>query len=263
MSLWRLRAFLLIVIKCQSLVVWQNLGKVAQIGSPEAMQAELEIGWKEIEPLETELTSRIDRARIPLEWTVFEDDSGVSVRVKSLPSGSSSGYSSRRGHIFLKALHGSVQCVELDIDAEEDNDGCIQDGFITTGGEDDCVCRGGICPRRRGCKFWVEHMARKAAIKLRGVRRPSELLTDVSQFRLFKSDSSGPYELSSVNGAAAYLEVLVPDEMEGVEHEEIALDTTHYHLLEALEDRQGMRVQLMSTVPPGVATPSFMGKLSL
>ena len=47
--------------------------------------------------------------------------------------------------------------------AQTNKNGCITPG----GGEPasgqgaqqaDCVCRGGLCPRREGCKFWVELM---------------------------------------------------------------------------------------------------------
>ncbi len=260
-------------------LLWTSISNSAHLGS---VKESLEEASKGLAPLKTDLTSRIDRSRVPLEWSVYDDGIGVSVRVLSLPSGCSSGFTSRRGDVFIKALYGTVQCVELSIDTEEEDgtgvqDGFIvtggedaddteeedgtgvQDGFIVTGGEDDCVCRGGICPRRQGCKFWVEHMARKAAIKLKGFKQPSELISSTS-FRHFKRDISGPYELTSVSGAAAHVEVV----FEGMERGHNAPDITYYHILKALEDRQGaIRVQAMPTAPPGTIAPSFMGLLSL
>ena len=237
-------------------LLWTSISNSAHLGS---VKESLEEASKGLAPLKTDLTSRIDRSRVPLEWSVYDDGIGVSVRVLSLPSGCSSGFTSRRGDVFIKALYGTVQCVELSIDTEEEDGTGVQDGFIVTGGEDDCVCRGGICPRRQGCKFWVEHMARKAAIKLKGFKQPSELISSTS-FRHFKRDISGPYELTSVSGAAAHVEVV----FEGMERGHNAPDITYYHILKALEDRQGaIRVQAMPTAPPGTIAPSFMGLLSL
>ena len=47
--------------------------------------------------------------------------------------------------------------------AQTNKNGCITPGGPgSTNGqgfaEADCVCRGGVCPRREGCKFWVELM---------------------------------------------------------------------------------------------------------
>ena len=36
--------------------------------------------------------------------------------------------------------------------------GCITPQSSQSFEEPDCVCRGGVCPRREGCNFWVELM---------------------------------------------------------------------------------------------------------
>lgn len=63
--------------------------------------------------------------------------------------------------------------------AQTNKNGCITPGATQGEGpsdisnmQPDCVCRGGMCPRRTGCKFWVELMReRNQRAKARCVNR--------------------------------------------------------------------------------------------
>ena len=60
--------------------------------------------------------------------------------------------------VCLKALSGSVVAKQWRLMDEVEKIEGSEIGFHDSSTGADCVCRGGMCPRREGCKFWVELM---------------------------------------------------------------------------------------------------------
>ena len=67
------------------------------------------------------------------------------------------------GAILAKGLPEDGLHDPRSLAAQTNKNGCITPGAAPVSSElpemePDCVCRGGMCPRRTGCKFWVELM---------------------------------------------------------------------------------------------------------
>jgi hypothetical protein len=110
----------------------------------------------------------------------------------------------RPGKVLSKLVSGSATIRQLDIlqfvEASElastKPSFFYEDAFA---GEEDCVCRGGRCPRREGCVFWVNKQLRDSA---------SSLIVEERGFSTFPLDRSilfdtetGPREF--INGGKA------------------------------------------------------------
>lgn len=102
------------------------------------------------------------RAVVPLSVSLI-DEASVGARVFTVPRRSSAAFA-RPGKSALRLLDGECRLRIVDIDSAElcSEKQPLLDGYIQNA-EDDCVCRGGICPRRFGCPFWVEKQQRDAA----------------------------------------------------------------------------------------------------
>lgn len=112
----------------------------------------------------TNLISRCERAKIPISFSLLDTPS-FCMFMNSIPRRSSIPLHTRPGKVFLYILTGSLgvnQAIMTDtVLMDNKNDAYIshEDAFAESAG-DDCVCRGGICPRRNGCIFWVEKQLR-------------------------------------------------------------------------------------------------------
>ncbi len=95
--------------------------------------------------------------------------------------------------------------------AQTNKNGCITPG----GGEDvmgkgakeaDCVCRGGLCPRREGCKFWVELMRERLQRKKAFTGTCTNIELDAASAPLILPGGRGRVsQLFSAPGASAFV----------------------------------------------------------
>ena len=160
-----------------------------------------------------EYISQLSRSSVSRTSSVMESPDFL-ISIVSLPPAFSFPLHSRPGVVLSKILSGSLTLRELDIlqfledeDALKINSFQHEDAFA---GDEDCVCRGGKCPRREGCIFWVNKQLRDSSSSLyvseRGfIELPAGYCEVIPE-------SAGPRELinSSAN-SAVFIEVLIKD----------------------------------------------------
>ena len=172
-------------------------------------------------------------ARIPLLLTPSH-----SLAVLVLPPGGSIPLHNRPGAVTLKALYGETSLSHMKVAAVEGIPDSLAETYQSSvdafAGDDDCVCRGGRCPRRYGCSFWVEKQLRDSsayflANEQRMTLQPSEEL----QFQF----SDGPRAMLGESSSALLELFELAEEMEAadsVHH----VETTLYYSSSALIDLQ-------------------------
>jgi hypothetical protein len=124
----------------------------------------------EISELGTEaFVNQLCRSSVPITSTII-DVPEYLISIISLPKSSSMPLHTRPGVVMSKLLTGSLTLRQLDIllFVEDDDIKKItsfehEDAFAGGG---DCVCRGGVCPRREGCVFWVNKQMRESGASL-------------------------------------------------------------------------------------------------
>ena len=109
------------------------------------------------------IIQRCRNALVPLSFCVLNNPSAC-IYVNSIPSQSSIPFHTRPGKVFGYVMEGNIKINEIiinEVTTPTDNHRIVtqEDAFALSIGED-CVCRGGICPRRHGCVFWVEKQLR-------------------------------------------------------------------------------------------------------
>ena len=103
------------------------------------------------------LISRCKRAMIPISFSLLHTPS-LCIYLNSIPRRASIPLHTRPGKSFVYILSGSLEVNQAIITdtALTDTQSSIyishEDAFAESADED-CVCRGGICPRRHGCIF--------------------------------------------------------------------------------------------------------------
>jgi len=144
-----------------------------------------------------------------------EETADYLLSLVALPRGFAYPLHSRPGITALRALRGSLWAREMSVLQFVDGDASAsaarafahEDVFAR--GEDeaeDCVCRGGRCPRREGCVFWVNKRLRDAAASLAVQERGLRLLTPSDPTPTVWPEDAGPREYLRVgpdNTAAA------------------------------------------------------------
>jgi hypothetical protein len=160
------------------------------------------------------------RARIPIS-NIFSDadeDAAfpVTVRVLTIPRSSSMVYSYSQletGHVLSKVLSGDFRLRTYSVQSADVKPRYTAsvDGFAVNA-EEDCVCRGGICPRRFGCRFWVERMASEQQLCFNAV-----VQTDHQTYRPSGSDlkqTIGGIGFTGAIGGAMRVNAACPVEVE-------------------------------------------------
>lgn len=157
--------------------------------------------------------SQLCRSSVSRMSSIVDSDN-FSISIISLPPSFSFPLHSRPGVVLSKVLFGSLTLRQLDIlqfvedeDVMQINSFQHEDAFA---GDEDCVCRGGRCPRRDSCIFWVNKQLRDSGSSLfvseRGL---SELSAGHCEFI---PESAGPRELINSSAISAVLiEVLIKD----------------------------------------------------
>jgi hypothetical protein len=140
-----------------------------------------------------------------------EETADYLLSLVALPRGFAYPLHSRPGITALRALRGSLWAREMSVlqfvDGGNDGDApasasasaarafAHEDVFAR--GEDeaeDCVCRGGRCPRREGCVFWVNKRLRDAAASLAVQERGLRLLSPADPAPTVWPEDAGPRE---------------------------------------------------------------------
>jgi hypothetical protein len=254
-------------------------GKLSQFmraiksGSRESLSGLDMFGQISLEDFGEAVTAQWRRSFMSLAVPIYEDNE-VLVMTTILPQSFSFPLHSRPGRVLSKVLHGSLLSRELDVtqfvgdDKSAPNAGysafAYEDAFA---GEDDCVCRGGKCPRREGCIFWVNKMLRDSASSLlveeRGLRQ-----LEVGDITVYESEV-GPRELlnsplpqsannrpiSGVAGnkqeSAIYLEVLMKDP-EVFDRRDDIVPRLQYYLADRVDGAgvKGNRLRVTATDSP-------------
>ena len=161
----------------------------------------------------TEYISQLCRPSVSRTSPVLESQD-LLISIISLPPSFTFPLHSRPGVVLSKILSGSLILRQLDIlqfieddDLVRSNSFQHEDAFA---GDEDCVCRGGKCPRREGCIFWVNKMMRDSGSSLYASEQGfSELTTGYCELI---PESAGPREL--INNSvypAVLIEALIKD----------------------------------------------------
>ena len=161
----------------------------------------------------TEYISQLCRPSVSRTSPVLESQD-LLISIISLPPSFTFPLHSRPGVVFSKILFGSLSLRQLDILQFVEDDDLVrsksfehEDAFA---GDEDCVCRGGKCPRREGCIFWVNKMMRDSGSSLYASEQGSrELATGHCELI---PESAGPREL--INNSiysAVLIEALLKD----------------------------------------------------
>ena len=134
--------------------------------------------------------------------------------------------------------------------------GSIEDDGFIENSEDDCVCRGGMCPRQYGCVFWVEKQLRD-----KGKYYLAELseTTVEGAHSVTRRQDVGPRELLNLQDRPAVLLELLTAE-EDVQADSIEM-FRYYHnsLVESSGGRRQYKVTA-STQPVG-SSPMYIDGL--
>lgn len=211
-----------------------------------------------------DVRGRMSRARLPLWFSLPDADADdqrdgmMSARVLSFPDSQGLPLQSHpaSSKVFLKVLSGEFLLQTLSTENVEGSSTLDADEEEEDGSIDDCVCRGGRCPRRWGCKFWVETMSKRTGVRVNASRLPPATLSQGSPC-LFLGDSV-PFSLIATKGSAALLEVVITT------HDDPA-PSTYYQIISSQQAEDGdvehVRLQLLSDPAPGTPTTTYVGEL--
>ena len=111
-------------------------------------------------------------------------------------------------------MFGSITLRDFDIlqfvsedDAVRSNSFQHEDAFA---GDEDCVCRGGKCPRRDGCIFWVNKQLRDSGSSLYVSEKGFSTLS-TGDCEII-AETAGPRELLNTGSTSAvFIEILIKD----------------------------------------------------
>ena len=157
--------------------------------------------------------SQLCRSSVSLTSSII-DTPDFLMSIITLPPSFSMPLHSRPGVVLSKLLHGTLTLRNLDILQFVTDDELLnsksfshEDAFA---GEDDCVCRGGKCPRRDGCIFWVNKMLRDSDSSLFVTER-GYTTVGAGECEMIQ-DTVGPRELiNSGQTSAIYIDILMKD----------------------------------------------------
>ena len=160
-----------------------------------------------------QFVSQLCRSSVSLTSSAI-DTADFLMSVITLPPAFSMPLHSRPGIMLSKVMYGSVTLRDFEIlqfvsedDALKGTSFQHEDAFA---GDEDCVCRGGKCPRRDGCIFWVNKQLRDSGSSLYVSEHGfSTLATGDSEV---VAETAGPRELINTGSTSAvFIEILIKD----------------------------------------------------
>jgi hypothetical protein len=170
-----------------------------------------------------------------------------SLSMVILPKGSSMPLHNQPGRVQLKVIYGEIIVRHMKISTIESNQQLAGKGYTQQydlsvdgfAGEDDCVCRGGKCPRRWGCDFWVEKLVQdQGAYYIAQLDTIANVNAQSSRELSFEF-GSGPREYTSLEEPSAVLELFTKEE-ELASMETVSIpDQILYHRSSSLLDSNG------------------------
>ena len=184
-----------------------------------------------------------------------------------IPQGQSFPLHSRPGTTYVQKISGKLELrdfIVTSIEEQELQPNNIEEsmevrGFIDVGDEEgDCVCRGGICPRRFGCPFWVDYQLRTKGKYLLSRRKH----TNFGDTMFIRRQDQGPREYKNVGGDNSIILELLQVQ-EDVTNE-AKLTTQYYHRAKSLDNSNGNTEQLIYKVttqekPFGILPQKLVG----
>ena len=130
------------------------------------------------------------RSSKPLILEIYKS-SDICVFIIVIPKGCEVPWHSHPGTLYQKIVFGSVDYSSLQIQSDDKDfelkdykPFAFEDAFASQ--VDDCVCRGGQCPRRQGCSFWLEKKMRDEGVSL-----------IVKDYRNCNSDYNGIFDVAT------------------------------------------------------------------
>eukprot|EP01041_Mallomonas_annulata_P013940 gene13940-29672_t len=188
---------------------------VQSLNPLDLMNAQIEINKFDSESFQN-VIRQCQRARFPLTIEIMNNPS-LRIVMTSIPVSSNIPLHSRPRKIFAQVLYGEIISQEIDIINIENE--CIQkNNYVDVShedvfaqGTDDCVCRGGKCPRRHGCIFWVEKQMRDNGAYLKGKIQHRKLYKSNSNFN-FQDTETIPREYITNENPSAIVEIIINEE---------------------------------------------------
>lgn len=188
-------------------------------------------------------------ARVPLLLT-----QSSSLTIVTLPRGGSMPLHNRPGSVVLKALYGETSLLHMAVSSVEGIPDSLTEAYQSSvdafAGDDDCVCRGGRCPRRYGCSFWVEKQLRDSSAYFLANERRITLTREsgITEFQF----GDGPRAMLGTSSSAVLELFSLAEEMEATESEHTAETMLYYSasVLLDLEQRPTSTFKVSASASP-------------
>mmetsp|Transcript_29778 Transcript_29778/g.28476 ORF Transcript_29778/g.28476 Transcript_29778/m.28476 type:complete len:289 (-) Transcript_29778:501-1367(-) len=166
--------------------------------------------------------SQLCRSKVSLTSTI-SDTVDYTISIITIPKSFSMPLHTRPGKVLTKILHGTSTLRELEIlqfELEEKELSEItsfqKHDLAFASGDEDCVCRGGTCPRRESCIFWVQKQMRESGSSL-FVSEKGYKYISAGDLEIIP-ETDGPREMINIaenddseNNSAIFLQVLIKD----------------------------------------------------
>jgi hypothetical protein len=176
----------------------------------------------DIKELGTEaFISQLCRSKVSLTSTI-SDSTDYTISIITIPKSFSMPLHTRPGKVLTKLLHGTSTLRELEIlqfieERELSEITSFQKHDLAfASGDEDCVCRGGTCPRRESCIFWVQKQMRESGSSLFVSEKGYKYISAGDLEVIPETD--GPREMiniaendNSESNSAIFLQVLIKD----------------------------------------------------
>ena len=147
---------------------------------------------------------RLRRITMGVATSQLIDTPYIRLSLLAIPKSAKFPLHSQGGTVYYKALTDPMKVRDFYITSIEDTFKEMRTtedlGFIDADRDDDCVCRGGRCPRQYGCSFWVEKQLQDSKKYLLTELREETLDVNVVASR---KQCNGPRELQLWPDAAA------------------------------------------------------------
>ena len=159
-----------------------------------------------------DIIGRCQRARLPLIFDIFNTER-MNILLHSIPPHSSIPYHSYSNKLYGVIIDGETSVNDVDILSYEVEDANAmfrtEDAFAQ--GDDDCVCRGGMCPRRYGCVFWVEKKLRDENGYIVGNTKQERVLKTNDVYS-YDTNQISPHQFVTRDSPAILLQILINDQ---------------------------------------------------
>jgi hypothetical protein len=161
---------------------------------------------------DSSVLERWKRSSVVTRVVLFENQ-GRSLSIVTIPARFTMPLHTQPGSVVVMPLYGSVAVrhmrtcsVEGVLDDLSPKPSYLKNLDAFAIGDDDCVCRGGMCPRRYGCAFWVEKQVRDNGAYFIAKEENTVLdstSTDIANY----SFHDGPREYAAFEEPTAVLEL--------------------------------------------------------